>query len=101
MSRLDFHTLLAQVTKSEIPIYYQPPETINMEYPCIVYVRDDIQSDYSNNSRYRNKVRYELTVIDKDPDSPYLEPILSIPYTSYQRHFTSDNLNHDVFEVYY
>lgn len=46
-------------------------------------------------------VRYELTVIDKNPDSDILDRVASLPMCAFERHYTADNLNHDVYNIYY
>lgn len=82
-------------------VYYQPPESLKMEYPCIRYSKSDIESNYADDIKYSNHTKYEITVIDKRPDNKVIEEILSLPYTSYDRHYTSNNLNHDVITIYY
>lgn len=82
-------------------VYFQPPENIKMKYPAIVYNRKNIDMDYADDKIYNSTVLYQATIIDKDPDSKIIEKILELPLTSYVYHFVSDNLNHDVFEIYY
>lgn len=82
-------------------IYYQPPESIKLEYPAIVYSKSRIDKRPANDSAYTLDTRYELIVIDKRPDNPIIEELLSLPYCSYDRHYESDNLNHDVLTIYY
>jgi hypothetical protein len=82
-------------------VYYQPPASVNMGYPAIRYSKSNIDSEYANNAKYINKRRYEIIVIDNRPDNPVIEKILELPYSSYDRHYTADNLNHDVLTLYY
>lgn len=82
-------------------VYFQPPKSISMSYPCIVYNREAMDLRFANNSIYSGKTRYSVTLIGYDPDSPVIANILKLPLTSFDRHFASDNLNHDVFNVYY
>ena len=82
-------------------VYYQPPENLKMEYPCIRYSKSDILSNYADNINYINKINYEIIVIDKNPDNVVIEKILELPLSSYDRHYVSDNLNHDVIRLYY
>lgn len=98
--RPDLGELLRE--KTGIPnVYFNPPESIKMHYPCIVYNRDDIEPLYADNSTYGLNYRYELTVIDQDPDSVYVERVALLPQCRFSRHFVSDNLNHDIFLIYY
>ena len=82
-------------------VYYQPPESLKIEYPAIVYSKDDINSRYADNTGYRFLTRYTITVIDKKPDNTVIDKLLSIPYCSFDRHYISDNLNHDTLTLYY
>ena len=53
------------------------------------------------NNVYSQKKSYEVTVIDKNPDSMIVDRVSKLPYCSHNRHYTADNLNHDVFIIYY
>lgn len=81
--------------------YFQPPENIKMTYPCIVYERDYESSLFANNALYRHLDRYQLTVIDQDSESPILPELRRLPYVSFVRHFTEDDLHHDIFNLYF
>ena len=72
-----------------------------MNYPAIVYTRKTIDNSYANNSVYKQNYAYEITVIDKNPDSEIVNKISKLPTCRFDRHFKSDNLNHDVFTLYY
>lgn len=81
-------------------VYFQPPTSLLMAYPAIVYTRKNISVKYANNSGYILRPGYEVTLIDENPDSEYIEKILQLPYCRFERHFTSDYLNHEVFSIY-
>lgn len=80
-------------------VYYQPPGKMN--YPAIKYNLDDIDTDHANDRVYRKTRRYQVIVIDRLPDNPVLDALLELPMCSYDRHYVADNLNHDVFTLYY
>lgn len=82
-------------------VYFQPPETLKLNYPAIVYVRSDIRNTFADDEVYKQSHFYELTVIDKDPDSEIVSKLSKLPKIKFDRHFKSDNLNHDVFTIYY
>lgn len=98
--RLELHNKLEELLGSK-NVYYQPPESLKMEYPCIRYSRNDIESNHADNMKYSNFTRYEIIVIDKRPDNAVIDKLLALSYTSYDRHYTSNNLNHDVITLYY
>ena len=97
-SRLELHALLRSIVPN---VYYQPPPSVRMNYPAIVYSRKNIDNTFANDSVYEQDHFYELIVIDKNPDSVYVETISKLPKCNYDRHYTADNLNHDVFTIYY
>ena len=99
-TRLELHEVLCNIIGSR-NVYYQPPESIKMNYPAIVYSRNDISNKYGDDIPYIQSVSYQVTVIDKDPDSTIVSDVAKLPYCRFNRHFTSDNLNHDVFTLYY
>lgn len=72
-----------------------------MHYPAIVYNRDYQQVEFADNSPYYRKTRYQVTVIDPDPDSFIPDLVSLLPLSRYVRHFTTANLNHDIYDVYF
>lgn len=82
-------------------VYYQPPESVKITYPAIVYSRDDVVSQHADDMKYIHTNRYEIIVIDKRPDNEAIDKILELPLSSFNRHYTADNLNHDVLTLYY
>ena len=98
--RVDLHKIFEGLLGSK-NVYYQAPETLKMEYPCIRYSKVDIDSKHADNIKYVNTNAYDAVVISKLPDNEVIEKILELPLTSYDRHYVSDNLNHDVIRIYY
>ena len=81
-------------------VYFQPPSTVKMIYPCIVYERSNGFSQFANNKPYLYKQRYQATLIAKDPDIDVIGKIAMLPMCVYDRHFTAENLHHDVFSIF-
>lgn len=82
-------------------VYFQPPESVKMKYPCIVYHRATGDTQFANNIPYLRRPLYDITVIDLDPDSPIIDAFWkAFPLARFNRHFTYDNLNHDSFMLY-
>lgn len=98
--RKELHIKLKEILGSD-HVYYNPPESIKMEYPAIVYSRNDVDVKRANNKKYIGKNRYEIIVIDRKPDNPAIDKLLSMPMCSYDRPYTADKLNHDVLTLYY
>lgn len=98
--RLELHALLKTILGSE-QVYYQPPKSIQMNYPAIIYSRNDIKNNFADNSVYKQKYEYQIIVMDMNPDSKIVEKLSQLPCIRYDRHYTSDRLNHDVFILNY
>lgn len=99
-SRLDLQTKLETLLGSK-NVYYQPPASVRINYPAIVYSRSNIENRHADDDVYMQAYFYEVVVIDEDPDSEIIENISKLPGCRFDRHYTSDNLNHDVFTLYY
>ncbi len=97
--RLNLDAMLRELFP-DAHIYYQPPPSVLMEYPAIRYRRTAIDVDYADNVPYFLHYGYELTVIDRNPDSAIVDGIAKLPKCRHNRHYTADNLNHDVFIIY-
>lgn len=101
-SRLDLHEKLVEILGSR-NVYFQPPATTKMQYPCIIYKRNVMDAAYANNSKYIKSQNYMITVVYKDPDSDLSERLFSSfdfcsPNTPT---YVADNLYHDVFTIYW
>lgn len=101
-TQTDLQLLLEELFGSR-NVYFQPPDkNFKMEYPAIKYsVAKRDNSTRANNSVYLIKTRYEITVIDKLPDNEVITKLLGIPYCTHDRSYKADNLNHDVFTLYF
>ena len=99
-SRLKLQELLERVLGSK-SAYFQPPENVKMSYPAIVYSLDDIWHDHADNLSYISKNAYQITLIDRNPESEFVSEISSLPLCSFDRFYVADNLNHWVFTMYY
>lgn len=82
-------------------VYFEPPPTTVMEYPCIVYHRNDADTKFANNFPYQYTKRYSVMVIDDDGDSELPDMIAALPMCLFNRFYTADNLNHDVFNLFF
>lgn len=98
--RLSLHEILCGILGSR-NVYFQPPETIKMKYPAIVYALSDIKSLYANGGVYLSGRKYSVTIVDSDPDSHLVEMVTAMPTCRFDRHYRADNLNHWVFTLWY
>lgn len=99
-SRLELQTLLEKLLGSR-NVYFQPPSSVEMKYPAIVYNLEDIVNRFANDGVYLSERVYTVTVIDEDPESPITDKMAVLPNCRFNRHFESENLNHDIFKMTY
>lgn len=99
-NRLSLQLMLEAILGSK-NVYFQPPPSLHMAYPAIVYSRSNIENRHADNNVYMQSYCYKITVISKDPDIDVVDKLSLIPMCEFDRHFTSDNLNHNVFTLYY
>lgn len=99
-NRPNLQTILEEILGSR-NVYYQPPESVKMNYPAIVYEFEGLVNTYADGGVYLTKHKYSLILIDKNPDSLFVGKINRLSFCSFVRHYKSDNLNHYVFTLYF
>jgi hypothetical protein len=98
--RVELQTLLEGVLGSD-NVYFQPPSNLTMQYPCIVYSLDNAKTEFAGNHPYSRTKRYQVTVIDRNPDTIIPDDIAQLPLSNLNRVFTADNLHHYVYNLYF
>lgn len=98
MKRLEIQELLKTFVDN---VYFQPPTNVKLVYPCIIYHRDFADNKFADGIPYDHVKRYMVTIIDRDPDSEIPDKVAALPMSLFNRFYTVDNLNHDVYSVYF
>lgn len=98
--RLELQQILEAISGVQ-KVYFQPPNGMKMVYPCIVYQKDSADTSFADNRPYRTEKRYMVTVIDRNPDSDIPDKVASLPTCTFDRFYPVDDLNHDVFTLYF
>lgn len=96
--RLELHQLLETFVDN---VYFQPPTNAQLIYPCIIYKRDFADTKFADDNPYHHTLRYMVTVVDRDPDSSIPSKVAKMPMSLFNRFYTADNLNHDVYSVFF
>lgn len=96
--RSQLHLLLKSLVDN---VYFQPPTNTKLVYPCIVYRRNAAETEFADNNPYQHTKRYMVTVIDREPDSEIPDQVAQLPMCLFDRHFTAEDLNHDVFNLFF
>lgn len=98
--RLELQSTLVDLLGSS-NVYFQPPPTVKMQYPCIIYKRDYVNTEFASNKPYKHKTRYQVIIVDANPDSDIHDKVAALSLCAYDRFYTADNLNHDVYNLYF
>ena len=101
-SRFDLHEKLVEILGSR-NVYFKPPATAKMSYPCFVYKKHTLEAENADNSKYLVGQKYQVTIIYSDPDSQLPEKFFKEFRfcTTNTPTYVSDNLYHDVFTIYW
>lgn len=99
-TRQDLQNRFEEILGSKY-VYFQPPETIKLKYPCIIYSLADIYTRNADDRHYSMQKVYTVSVISRDPDNTIAETILEMPKTRFDRRYVADNLYHDILTLYY
>lgn len=97
------HSILTSI-KGPKKVYYQPPSTERLVYPCLIYTLEKINTRYANGNRYLSVPLYTLLLIDYDPESIIQKEIMDLRgdcHVKFNRYYTADNLNHWSYDLYF
>lgn len=103
VKRMDLRLALqSELERFSNNVYFQPPSNIQLKYPCIVYNKTDATREFGNNRIYYRKQGYQITVIDKNPDSVIPDNLEShFEYCVITDDFVTNNLNHTILNLHY
>lgn len=96
--RLKLHYMLVEALGSE-NVYFQPPPSHMMQYPCIRYYLSDVSQVRANNKSYIKNLSYTATFMTKNQITDVPERLEEIPYCVFDRCYISDNLYHFVYTI--
>lgn len=96
--RLELHAKLLTVCDN---VYFQPPSNVKMRYPCIVYSPSSEDRNHANNNTYHINDAYQITIIDPNPDSIIRQSLRVLPLISFNRHASTEGLNHFYYTLYF
>lgn len=97
-SRKELSKILRKILGSD-HVYYQPPETIKIEYDAIIYSLKDIDGIYADNQLYQMSKVYKLVFISPSPDNDVVDRLMEELNASFVQRYTQNGLYHDVLEI--
>lgn len=99
--RLELHEKLKELIGND-NVYFQPPASVQLSYPCVIYSIGSGDAKYANNQLYNYTNKYELLFIFKRPTIDVIEKVMrELPKCRIDRVYVTDNLNHYAFNLFY
>ena len=87
-----------QTAANETPhVYFEPPETVKMSYPCFVYHFTGYNNLGANDGKYLKSEEYAVRYITKKADPLIPKALVDLPHVSFDRHYVAENLHHFMF----
>ena len=100
-TRMDLQLKLEDILGSE-NVYFQPPESIKLKYPAIIYSHAGYKKKNADNRGYLVFKRYSVTLVYREPEKEdVIMKLLELPDCNHDTHYVADELNHDVFSLYF
>ena len=100
-SRIELQEKLEEILGSRT-VYFQPPESRKLEYPCFIYNLASGRTKRADNNPYGHIREYTILLITKNPDNDLIdEMVYAFPMIRIDRTYAKDNLNHYVYSLYY
>jgi hypothetical protein len=98
--RVDLHKILVNTLGSR-NVYYDPPESKKLSYPCIVYSLEGHYERNADNQSYTLVKRYGMTYITEDSDDPMVDKLEALKFCSLNRPYTAGDLHHFSYTIFY
>lgn len=100
-SRIELNNKFKSLIRND-NVYFQPPESIKINYPAIIYDLARNESIIADNFSYKITKCYDVTIIFKDPEFNLSQILLeNFSNCTHIRRYVSDGLYHDILRLYY
>lgn len=97
-NREDFHQFLLTLCPN---VYFQPPESMKIKYPCIIYALDALKPQYADNMSYLLHIPYSMRYITREADDELVYTLATLPKCRHGKPYGKDNLYHHPYTIYY
>lgn len=100
--RLTLHTKLREIVGDDVELYFQAPTGQKLSYPCVLYSIDNVHTLRADNQLYRVVPRYQITVMERDPEGTLAFDILNeFKNISFNTKFVKDSLYQTNLTLYF
>lgn len=102
--RITFDKKLRQILQDnglDVNIYFEPPRSISVKTPNILYKLDRSKPIYGDNKAYVDIAEYTVIFRTKEPCCIIHNDLLKLGQSSFVSKYTKDGLNHYQYKIYY
>jgi hypothetical protein len=83
-------------------VYFQPPENVKLNFPCIIYKTSKLETEQADNVPYAISTKYNVLYITKDPDDPMVERLAwEFPTIVHINSYVNETLYHHSYNLFY
>lgn len=100
-SQKDLDDILLELLGEGVHRYFQPPPSLQIKYPCVVYEISSGNSQYADNHLYIYENRYTLTYLTRHANDSNNEKIQTLQKCRFDRRYCSNGLYHNVYDLYF
>lgn len=97
--RIELRDKLRKILGNQKEVYFQPPESKKLSYPCIIYELNNYNLIKADNGNHHINELYTVTLITTLPDEVISKALLEIPMCDFDRAFINDNLYHYIYII--
>ncbi len=100
-SRLQLQEELEEILRTT-NVYFQPPASVKLKYPCIIYSLDNTFIRRADNKLYMSMNRYHIKHLFKSLDKDKKDALLShFMMITHDNRMVAEGLYNDDFTLYY
>ena len=99
-SQPKMYELLVDTSLYSGRVYFNPPNGVKLEYPCIVFALENAHTVHADGNPYVVRPRYTVThIYAKYSDHSVTDALLDLPGSRFSRSYKADGLYHDVISI--
>lgn len=99
-TRVELDRIL-RTTLGTTNVYFDPPESFKLQFPCIVYSLSGNNEWKADNITYIRTKRYRMIYITKDADDPMVDTLEDLEFCHLINPYTADGVFHYAFDIYF
>lgn len=98
--RVELHHILENTLGTK-NVFFEPPESFKLTYPCIVYYLSGHNERRADNDQYTLIKHYTMVYITQKADDAMIDKLEKLKFCSLNHPYVSSNLHHYAYNLYY